>query len=193
MTFAFEKLNDFIRRKWWIDYPRNGSLRFLWPACRWKHPTFHQLWSTVWRLTSLMWSFVVSLSVISPAGIYTAPLIRCPLHTCVSGILKCWWDWPIMKAVGCAWAISWPHPPSRYMTLHVTPWPSLLELLQRLGHCLILTDQYLFFFFFKASLNARISFLFWLTTWRTILLIDVMLWITIECGNGLNEFEPMHN
>lgn len=30
----------------------------------------------------------VSLSVISQARIYKAPLIRCPLHTCVVGILK---------------------------------------------------------------------------------------------------------
>lgn len=31
----------------------------------------------------------VSLSVISQARIYKVPLIRCPLHTCVIGILKC--------------------------------------------------------------------------------------------------------
>lgn len=51
----------------------------------------------------------VSLTVISQAGIYTAALIHCPLHTCVFGILNYGLNRAVMKAGGCGRQLVDPH------------------------------------------------------------------------------------
>lgn len=90
------------------------------------------IWHTTWSLDVIVCrALCASLLVISQTRIYKAPLIHCPLHTCVVGILKRSYDKSGRK---------WVHPGGA-VNPRLTPWPLLLVTSRRAACSFILINS----------------------------------------------------